>query len=88
MNSSPTALRLKVDLQGKCCLLMEGLWVTTAGRSISQSRLTHSHCLTWSWCGVPQDEHDEESTLDWLLSGGGKDLVFRQYSGYSEKNLS
>lgn len=42
--------------------------------------------FTWSWCGVPQDEH-AESTLDWLVSAG-KDLVFRQYSGYSAKNRS
>lgn len=42
--------------------------------------------VTWSLCGVPQDEH-AESTLDWLVRAG-KDLVFKQYSGYSVKNLS
>lgn len=42
--------------------------------------------VTWSLCGVPHDEQ-EESTLDWLVRDG-MDLVFKQNSGYSMKNLS
>lgn len=51
-----------------------------------RSSYKHGDWLTWSWCGVPQEEHPE-SRLDWLLRAG-KDLDFKQYSGYSVKNLS